>query len=116
MNKTIIAAVASCFISPVFGQGVLLGSHIEVPAHVGMSTGTPGIANGFMKFQTTDRSIDLMKINADGSISFFWNATIDFSADSYTNVVGIHAGFVWVRVGGQHYLMPIYSPARGLPQ
>ena len=53
----------------------------------------------------------------DGGIEFEWGATVDFAAWSGNSAaVGPLAGYVWIKVSGNWFLMPFFSAVKPTAQ
>lgn len=119
----ILAATAAILATPfvlavVPDQGV----EIEVGADKAVTTGSvvEPRPRDFLRFKAAlcreppcPETPVLMRIAADGSIWFSFGATVSFSPHGYSMEAGPHMGFVWIRIGEQPALIPIYAPPGG---
>jgi hypothetical protein len=112
-NKNIAAVVLGVALGltgTLGAQSMAVGNRIHIPTHIEAASTPSAPSEGFMQFQTADGTMTLMQILPDGSVKFHLGATIHFSDQHTAAEAGAHAGFVWVVVGGQHFLMPIFHP------
>ncbi len=101
----LIAALLLSVSAAASGQNVILTPNIEAGRQV------DNLGNGtVVRVTTPDRRFTSMAIDDHGVVVFNGAmATVDWSAESVVTQAGPLAAYVYVRVGGRWFLMPVYN-------
>jgi hypothetical protein len=102
--KSLIAALALLAINAQ-AQEFVIANRIDVGAQTQADGSTT-----VLRVSTPGGEVSPMDIDNYGNVRFHMPAsTIDFDVRGTTNIAGPLAGYVYVKIGGKFYLVPVFE-------